>query len=96
MTYGKHAKVRTINAPTKPESPGCHEIHAKAERYDGIASGKENAIVSGVRPGSPDMVITQAANVPMTTLATVTPPANTLLRMMSDSVRSWNNSSING
>ena len=76
-----------MNAPVKPEMPGNHEIQAKAARYDGIASGKENAMVRTVRPRTPDNVVTQAANVPITMLARVTAVVRTPLRPISVSVR---------
>jgi hypothetical protein len=85
-----------MNDPRNPEIPGCHEIHANAERYEGIASGNEKAIVRKKRPGSPEMVMTQLAKVPMMTLAQVTEAASVRLRIMSERVRSWNSSSMKG
>jgi hypothetical protein len=87
MTYGKQENVRTINAPLNPDNPGCQDTQANADKYEGIARGRENAIVRAVRPMIPDMEITHATNVPRKTLAIVTEPARTELRMISDRVR---------
>jgi hypothetical protein len=87
MTYGKQENVRTMKAPANPDNRGCQETQANADKYEGIARGRENAIVSTVRPAIPDIAITHATNVPRKTLAIVTDPARTELRIMRVSVR---------
>jgi hypothetical protein len=85
-----------MNEPRNPDSSGFQEIHAKAERYEGIARGSEKTIVKSNRPRIPDNVTTHAVKVPITALIRVTAQTRTVLRMIKVSVRSWNTSSRNG
>jgi hypothetical protein len=84
-----------MKAPVNPEILGNHDTHANAAKYEGIASGRENAMVSNVRPRTPDKVVIQAVRVPTAMLARVTLAVRTPLRHISERVRRCNNSSRN-
>jgi hypothetical protein len=84
-----------MKAPVNPEILGNHDTHANAAKYDGIARGRENAIVSNVRPRTPDKVVIHAVSVPTSTLAIVTLAARMPLRHINERVRRCNNSSRN-
>jgi len=80
-------------APQNPASSGLQEIHAKAERYDGMARGRVSNTRMTVLPGRAMRVVTQAPPVPNNTLATVTIAIRKKLLTMRSHVRSWKISS---
>jgi len=80
MTNGYDTSERTMNAPQNPSSQGSHEIQAKADKYEGMASDSESKTSNNARGRIPERTNTQPAIVPITAEAAVTQAANTTLR----------------
>jgi hypothetical protein len=81
MTNGYDTSERTMKAPQKPLSQGSHEIQAKADKYEGIASDNESKTSNRPRGRIPESTNAQPAIVPITAEAAVTHAANTTLRV---------------
>jgi hypothetical protein len=70
-----------MNAPQKPLSHGSHEIQAKADKYEGIASDNESKTSNRPRGRMPESTNAQPAIVPTTAAAAVTHAVSTTLRV---------------
>jgi hypothetical protein len=81
MTNGYDTSERTMKAPQKPLSQGSHEIQAKADKYEGIASDNESKTSNRPRGRIPESTNAQPAIVPITADAAVTQAASTTLRV---------------
>jgi hypothetical protein len=81
MTKGYDTSERTMKAPQKPLSQGSHEIQAKADKYEGIASDNESKTSNRPRGRIPESTKAQPAIVPITADAAVTQAASTTLRV---------------
>jgi hypothetical protein len=81
MTNGYDTRERTMKAPQKPLSHGSHEIQAKADKYEGMASDSESKTSNNARGRIPESTKAQPAIVPITADAAVTHAANTTLRV---------------
>jgi hypothetical protein len=60
-----------MKAPQKPLSQGSHEIQAKADKYEGIASDNESKTSNRPRGRIPESTNAQPAIVPITAEAAV-------------------------
>jgi hypothetical protein len=81
MTNGYDTSERTMKAPQKPLSQGSHEIQAKADKYEGIASDNESKTSNRPRGRIPESTNAQPAIVPITADAAVTHAVSTTLRV---------------